>query len=100
MHCPNIDDSDNANDDNDVNNNNDVCVYVCVCVPWQVYLDKSSPMDTTAGSPVRIICEAGLSTPAASVSPQVKGGRGIRGEGREGGENRGWREGERRDGGC
>ncbi|XP_069956837.1 irregular chiasm C-roughest protein isoform X2 [Cherax quadricarinatus] len=33
----------------------------------QVYLDKLSPMETTAGSPVRITCEAGLSTPASTI---------------------------------
>ncbi|XP_042205852.1 irregular chiasm C-roughest protein-like isoform X2 [Homarus americanus] len=39
----------------------------------QVYLDKLSPMDTTSGSPVRITCEAGLSTPASSIKWLLNG---------------------------
>ncbi|XP_064108144.1 irregular chiasm C-roughest protein-like isoform X2 [Macrobrachium nipponense] len=33
----------------------------------QVHLDKASPMLATAGSPVRITCEAGMSTPASEI---------------------------------
>ncbi|XP_071552748.1 irregular chiasm C-roughest protein-like isoform X2 [Panulirus ornatus] len=39
----------------------------------QVYLDKMSPMETTAGSPVRITCEAGLSTPASTIKWLLNG---------------------------
>lgn len=39
----------------------------------KVYLDKSSPMYTTAGVPVRITCEAGLSTPAAEIKWLMNG---------------------------
>ncbi|XP_042872259.1 irregular chiasm C-roughest protein-like [Penaeus japonicus] len=39
----------------------------------KVYLDKSSPMYTTAGVPVRITCEAGLSTPAAKIKWLMNG---------------------------
>ncbi|XP_069163784.1 irregular chiasm C-roughest protein isoform X2 [Procambarus clarkii] len=45
----------------------------------QVYLDKLSPMDTTAGSPVRITCEAGLSTPAATIKWLLNGAETIPG---------------------
>ncbi|XP_050708930.1 irregular chiasm C-roughest protein-like [Eriocheir sinensis] len=47
--------------------------------PDQVYLDTSSPMEATAGSPVRITCEAGLSTPASEIKWFMNGKEGVAG---------------------
>ncbi|XP_045108723.1 irregular chiasm C-roughest protein-like isoform X2 [Portunus trituberculatus] len=47
--------------------------------PDQVYLDTSSPMETTSGSPVRITCEAGLSAPASEIEWYMNGKEGVSG---------------------